>query len=126
MDYTIWIFLGAMLLLLGGMWFFNNRRYKKQQQEREEKMNALSVGDKVLTIGMWIGEIVEKHEDGTYLLKTGNGEFSGYVTIQEGAIYQIIKKDDVFEEVSAPETADVENDSEPAAEDASEDKTDLV
>ena len=107
-GYTLWIFLGVMIVLLGGMWFFNNRRYKKQQQEREEKMNALSVGDKIVTIGMIVGEIIEKKEDGTFVLKTGNEENVGFITIREAAIYQIINKDqdDVFAEPDLPAAAE--------------------
>lgn len=104
-GYVIYIFIGVMLLMLGGMWIFNNRRYKKQQQEREDKMNSLSVGDKIVTIGMIVGEIVEKNEDGTFVLKTGSEENAGYITIRDAAIYQIIKKEadaPVFEDADLP------------------------
>ena len=114
-SYTMWIFLGVMVLLLGGMWLFNSRRYKKQQQERENKMNSLSVGDKVVTIGMWIGEIVAINEDGTYLLKTGDGASFGYVTIQQAAIYQILK-DNAPADFREVETASETSESEPADE----------
>ena len=129
-QYTMWIFLGIMVLLLGGMWFFNSRRYKKQQQEREDKMNSLAVGDKVVTIGMWIGEIIAINDDGTYLLKTGNDEFSGYVTIQQAAIYQILKdKEPEFAEPVVSESDATDNScgaDDPFAEEKTSDDTDVL
>ena len=89
----MWVLLGVMVLLIIGSWFLNNRRYKKQQQEREEKMNSLRIGDTIVTIGMLVGEIVEILDDGNYVLKTGNGENVGYITVQPNAIYQMLKKE---------------------------------
>ena len=117
-SWTMWVFLGVLVVLLGGMWFMNNRRYKKQQKDREERMSALAVGDRIVTIGMLVGEIVEKNEDGTFVLKTGSAENVGYITIQEAAIYQIIKKEEpIFEEpTEEPEPVTEEPAEEPAEE----------
>ena len=107
-NVLMWVLIGVMVLLIVGSWFLNNRRYKKQQQEREEKMNALSVGDTIVTIGMLVGEIVEICDDGNYVLKTGKDEFTGYITVQPNAIYQILKKEDaiVGDNASAVDNAD--------------------
>ena len=95
----LWVLLGVLIVAVIVIWIMNNRRYKKQQKDREEQMSAIAVGDKIVTIGLIEGEVVEVG-DGTYVLKTGGKENFSYVRIQSGAIYQILK----------PETEDQDDD----------------
>ena len=90
-PYMQWIFLGAIAVILVVYFIFSSRSRKKQQEQIEEKMSKLKKGDKIKTIGMIIGEIVEVNEDGTYLIMTGNAECFSYMTIDKQAIYQIIE-----------------------------------
>ena len=88
----MWVVVGVLLVGVVVFWFINNRRYKKQQQDREQQVNSIAVGDKIITIGLLEGEVVEILED-TYVLKTGTDANPGYVRIQSGAIYKIVKPD---------------------------------
>ncbi|MGG5343167.1 preprotein translocase subunit YajC [Enterococcus sp. AZ192] len=47
------------LILLGGMMFFMTRSQKKQQNERQTLLDAMKVGDEVVTIGGLHGVISE-------------------------------------------------------------------
>lgn len=93
-DYSTYIFLGVMILLIVVYFIFSNRQRKKQREEYEKKMDGLAIGDKVTTIGMWVGEIVEILPDGNYVLKTGTDEHVGYITVNRQAIYTIAKPED--------------------------------
>ena len=88
----MWIFVGVLVVAVIVVWIINNRRYKKQQKDREEQMSSIAVGDRIVTIGLIEGEVVEIG-DGTYVLKTGGENNFSYVRIQSGAIYQIQKPD---------------------------------
>ena len=48
-----------LLVLMLGMFFFMNRSQKKQQQERQNLLDAMKVGDSVVTIGGLHGMISE-------------------------------------------------------------------
>ena len=48
-----------LLVLMLGMFFFMNRSQKKQQQERQNLLDAMKVGDSVVTIGGLHGVISE-------------------------------------------------------------------
>lgn len=96
-DFYIWIFIGILAVVVIAIWIMNNRRYKKQQEERQEQMNAIAVGDKIVTIGLVEGEVVEIGED-SYVLKTGSDSNPGYITIQSGAIYRIMKPETAISE----------------------------
>lgn len=57
------------LIFLGGMMWWMTRSQKKQQQERQNQLDALKVGDAVITIGGLHGVISEINtEKGTVTL----------------------------------------------------------
>lgn len=89
-NYMLWIFVGILIVAVVVIWIINSRRYKKQQKDREEQMSSIAVGDKIVTIGLIEGEVVEIG-DGSYVLKTGSEVNASYVRIQSGAVYQILK-----------------------------------
>ena len=115
----LWVLLGVLIVAVIVIWIMNNRRYKKQQKDREEQVGAIAVGDKIVTIGLIEGEVVEIGE-GTYVLKTGGDNNVGYVRIQSGAIYQIQKRDAADVEYGA----DIP--SEPVTDTPAEPETDYV
>lgn len=94
-DYSTYIFIGVMIVLIVVYFIFSSRQRKKQRDEYEKKIEGIVIGDKVTTIGMWMGEVVEILPDGNYVLKTGTDEHVGYITVNKQAIYTIIKPEDV-------------------------------
>lgn len=96
-DYTQYIFIIVMIALIVVYFIFSSRQRKKQREEYEKKMDGIVVGDKVTTIGMWVGEVVEILPDGNYVLKTGSDERVGYVTVNKQGIYTIAKPDEMLE-----------------------------
>ena len=125
-SWTNWIFLGAIVVLLVVYFIFSSRSRKKQQEQIEEKMSKLKKGDKIKTIGMIIGEIVEVNDDGTYLIMTGNAECFSYMTIDKQAIYQIVEAKqeepaaEPFGEAAEAAPATEETTEEPVAKEATE------
>ena len=97
-----YILFGALILFLILYMVISGKRRKKEEQNYNDMIDALTVGDSVMTIGRWFGEIVEVTEDGKFLLKTGSGDRVSYVVISREAIAQILKKEDVT--TSAPNT----------------------
>ncbi len=96
-DYTYYIFIFVMIALIVVYFIFSSRQRKKQREEYEKKMDGIVVGDKVTTIGMWVGEVVEILPDGNYVLKTGTDEHVGYVTVNKQGIYTIAKPNEMSE-----------------------------
>ena len=101
-DYTSYLFFGVMIVLIIVYFIFSSRQRKKQREEIEKKMDGIVVGDKITTIGMWVGEVVEILPDGKYVLKTGSDEHTGYITIDRQAIYTIAKPEDMAETEELP------------------------
>lgn len=113
-DYTSYIFLAVMIVLIVVYFIFSSRQRKKQREEYEKKMDGIVVGDKVTTIGMWVGEVVEILPDGNYVLKTGSDEHTGYVTVNKQGIYTIAKPDEMVENEELPTEPPTEETSEEA------------
>ena len=60
-----------MLVILGAVWIwliYSMRKNKKKQKKAKEKLNNISKGDKVVTIGRIHGEVVKLTED-TFTIK---------------------------------------------------------
>ncbi len=83
-TYTMYIILGAFLVLMIVMTIIPQRKQKKKQ---EEMMNSIQVGDKIMTIGGFVGTIVE-YDPGTdqYVINVGTEEAPTHVTIIKNAI----------------------------------------
>ena len=77
-SWIIWVVLGLLLVVMLVPGFL---RSKKQKKEYEEKMARMTVGSKVKTIGLIMGEIVSMTED-TVTLKTGDADHFSYVTVK--------------------------------------------
>lgn len=82
--YTMYIILGVFLVLMIVMTIVPQRKQKKKQ---EEMMNSIQVGDKIMTIGGFVGKIVE-YDPGTdqYVINVGTEENPTNVTIVKNAI----------------------------------------
>lgn len=82
--YTMYIILGVFLVLMIVMTIVPQRKQKKKQ---EEMMNSIQVGDKIMTIGGFVGKIVE-YDPSTdqYTINVGTDENPTNVTIVKNAI----------------------------------------
>ena len=60
---------------------------KKQKKKQEEMMNSIQIGDKIMTIGGFVGKITE-YDPGTdqYVINVGTDENPTNVTIVKNAI----------------------------------------
>lgn len=58
-----WGFMLIMILPFALMWFMMNRSQKKQQEAHRRMIAALKKGDRVVTTGGIIGEVVSADED---------------------------------------------------------------
>ena len=83
-SYTMYIILGVFLVLMIVMTVIPQRKQKKKQQEM---MNSIQIGDKIMTIGGFVGKIVE-YDPGTdqYVINVGTDENPTNVTIIKSAI----------------------------------------
>lgn len=93
----------------------SSRQRKKQQEEIQKKMDNIKPGDKVKTIGLIYGEVVEVDtEMETFVLKTGSFENPSYITVDKTAIYQVIPPLAPVEDHTPDQ--DVQNDFQPEEE----------
>ena len=94
-NWVIYLILAGFLALMIVPSFI---RQKKEKKAQEEKLNAMTVGAKVTTIGLIHGEIVDVGE--VYaVIKTGTEENPSFITVEKRAIYQVHKDEEVAEDV---------------------------
>ena len=122
-NYASLIMLGFLVVLFIVMLVVSNRQKKKQQKEIQEKLDSLKVGDRVKTIGLICGIVVDVNpEENTFVLETGTEDKKSYVKFDKGAIYQTAPAQGsavAAEETKAEEPAPVQEEvksEEPAAE----------
>lgn len=98
------------LILLGGMMFFMTRSQKKQQNERQSLLEAMKVGDEVVTIGGLHGVISEIDNDKRTVLIDCEGiilEFdrAAIKTVKPGTV---VANDEEVTVIETPEETIVE------------------
>ncbi len=109
------------VVLIGGfvlMFVFSSRRQKKERAAQEKKMASLAVGNKVKTIGLICGEIVEV-DDTTVVIRTGSDDYASFVRVEKRAVYEVIPEEtegidyteDVPDELPESEIVDLDEDS---------------
>jgi len=79
-----------MFVIFGLIIFFMIRSQKKQEKKRKEMLNSIKVGDKIMTNGGIIGEIV-KVKDDTYMIKVAD---KVNIEIVHSAVGNILGKDE--------------------------------
>ncbi len=91
-QYWLYIILGVFLVLMIVMTIIPQRKQKKKQQEM---MNSIQIGDKIMTIGGFVGTIVE-YDPGTdqYVINVGTEDSPSLVTIVKNAIRQKMSSGD--------------------------------
>lgn len=97
------------LVVVGGMMFFMQRSQKKQQQERQNVLNAMAVGDKVVTIGGLHGVIAEINTESNTVVIDCEGIFlefnrTAISTVKPGEA--VAEPAEVVEEVVIEETTE--------------------
>lgn len=86
-GWTSYLMLGVLVLFFVGMMIFSSRGQKKRQKKVQDMINALQVGDKIKTIGGFIGTIIEVCDDNAFIIETGSAEMKSYMKIDKSAIY---------------------------------------
>lgn len=111
-NYASLIMLGFLVVIFVVMLVVSSKQKKKQQKEIQEKLDSLKVGDRVKTIGLICGIVVDVNpEENTFVLETGKGNHGSFIKFDKSAIYQISskkKEDKKTESVEVEETAKVE------------------
>ena len=103
------------------MWALLSQR--KKQKYYNDVINAVRPGNKVVTRGGVIGEVVEvDDEEGTFVLRTGSEGNYSYIKFDKQSIYQTDAKPELTEGEKAPAEEEVKpsQDAAKPAADASE------
>jgi len=90
-----WILLIVLVVMLVAMYAFSFTRKKKYNDSLTSMRDELKKGDKVLTDSGVVGSVVESYEEDGYkyfVLKTGKGENSSFITVHGNAIYHVFDK----------------------------------
>ena len=104
-NWVIYLILAGFLALMIVPSFI---RQKKEKKAQEEKLNAMTVGAKVTTIGLIHGEIVDVGE--VYaVIKTGTEENPSFITVEKRAIYQVHKDEEVAEDAQEDLPEEIED-----------------
>lgn len=86
-GWSQYVLLGVLVVFFVGMMIFSSRSQKKRQKKVKDMIDALKVGDKIKTIGGFIGTIVEVCDDNAFIIETGSKEFKSFMKIDKSAIY---------------------------------------
>ncbi len=83
-DWYIWIILGVVFV---GMILMTVIPQRKQKKKMQEMMSSLSVGDKIMTIGGFVGTITEINNDNDrFTINIGTEEEPVNVVIVRNAV----------------------------------------
>lgn len=86
-----------MVVLFGFMYFFMIRPQKKEQQQKSAMLQALEIGDTVLTTSGFYGTIIDMSED-TVIIEFGNNK-NCRIPMQRAAISAVEKPEDAAKAV---------------------------
>ena len=89
---VIWI-----VILVGFMYFFMIRPQKKEQQQKAAMLQALEIGDTVLTTSGFYGTVIDMSED-TVIIEFGNNK-NCRIPMQRAAISAVEKPEDASKAV---------------------------
>lgn len=83
-----------LLMLFVVMYFLLIKPQKKKQKEVEQMRNSLKPGNRIVTIGGFVGKVKKITEDEIYLVLT---EGSEHVVIKKWAVQSVLTKDEAKE-----------------------------
>ena len=83
-DWFIWVILAVVFV---GMILMTVIPQRKQKKKMQEMMSSLSVGDKIMTIGGFVGTIVEINNDNDrFTINVGSDDAPVNVVIVRNAV----------------------------------------
>ncbi len=83
-------FVVMMVVLFAIMYFMIIRPQKKREKLTQQMLSALTVGDKLVTIGGIQGKITQIKDD-TLVLETGSASEKSYVKVSRWAVKEVLK-----------------------------------
>lgn len=83
-------FVVMMVVLFAIMYFMIIRPQKKREKLTQQMLAALTVGDKLVTIGGIQGKITQIKDD-TLVLETGSASEKSYVKVSRWAVKEVLK-----------------------------------
>ena len=89
---VLWI-----VILVAFMYFFMIRPQKKEQQQKNAMLQALEIGDTVLTTSGFYGTVIDMSED-TVIIEFGNNK-NCRIPMQRAAISAVEKPEDAAKAV---------------------------
>lgn len=101
--------------LLGIMMYFMSRRQRRAQEQRQAELDALAVGDRVLTITALYGEVADIREDGTFVLEIAPGVLTEWS--REGIRNKVVPPAEDDDELLVEDVEEVDTVDEPAVDD---------
>ena len=84
-----------VVVIIGFFYFFLIRPQRKEQKDKQNMLNALAVGDSVLTTAGFYGVVIDMTED-TVIVEFGNNK-NCRIPMHKAAIVQIEKPEDSLE-----------------------------
>ena len=96
---VLWI-----VILIGFMYFFMIRPQKKEQQQKNAMLQALEIGDTVLTTSGFYGTIIDMSED-TVIIEFGNNK-NCRIPMQRAAVAAVEKPEDAAKAVEEKDKKD--------------------
>lgn len=86
------------IILIVAFYFILIKPQKKKEKETRDMLNALTVGDSVVTIGGVHGKVVKVKEE-TVTIETGSDRVK--IVFERGAVSRVTKKNEKAEKASA-------------------------
>ena len=90
------ILIAILIVLLVALFVMSTLKKKKFNAEIGQMREELKQGDKVMTDSGIVGEVVESFMEEEYkyfVLKTGKGDNTGFVTVHGNSIYYVFGKE---------------------------------
>lgn len=84
-----------VVVIVGFFYLFLIRPQRKEQKQKQDMLNALAVGDSVLTTAGFYGVVIDMTDD-TVIVEFGNNK-NCRIPMQKAAIVQIEKPEDAIE-----------------------------
>ena len=84
-----------VVVIVGFFYFFLIRPQRKEQKQKQDMLNALAVGDSVLTTAGFYGVVIDMTDD-TVIVEFGNNK-NCRIPMQKAAIVQVEKPEDAVD-----------------------------